>query len=203
MGRNRRPHRLIDVGLISEKRQRECHSMKEPFIICTKRLSLRPFMLSDLFSLHEYASDIENSKYMLHLPNATIAQTQNFLQRVVDEWEKDLPGFYEFAVLLNGKHVGAVSVHLDDFRQEGEMGWVMNKLYQGNGYATEAATAVCAFAKNELKVKKLVAHCDYRNEASCKVMQKIGLVLECEDGVRKYKESDDEIKELKYCLNVI
>ena len=171
-------------------------------IIQTERLVLRPFELSDLKTTHEYASDITNTVYMMHLPNNTIQETENFLIRITDEWAKEIPQFYEFAILLSDNHIGGVSVSLNESRQHGELGWIIHKAYQGNGYATEAAKAVFDFAVNNLKVKKVIAHCDYRNKASIRVMLKIGLVLERNDGIRQYKNGDEDIQELMYSLIV-
>ena len=169
-------------------------------IIQTERLVIRPFELSDLKTTHEYASDIENTIYMMHLPNNTEQETKKFLVRVTDEWAKEIPQFYEFAISLADNHIGGVSVSLDESRQIGELGWIIHKAYQCSGYATEAAIAVLDFAVNNLKVKKIIAHCDYRNEASIRVMQKIGLVLESTDGKRRYKDTEQDIQELMYSL---
>lgn len=106
--------------------------------------------------------------------------------------------FYEFAITLKEKQIGAVSVYLNEQRTYAELGWIINKKYWGNGYATEAAMAVKDFAVNELKVFNLVAHCDFRNAASCKVMDKIGLTLVKDDGVRQYPKTSEIARELMY-----
>ena len=168
--------------------------------IKTARLVLRPLGLQDLDTTHEYASDPLNTKYMLHLPNKTKDDTAQFLKNVEKMWEQSMPRYYEFAVMLNGQHIGATSVVLNESRQTGWMGWVINKAYWGKGYATEAAKAVLKFAVNELGVEKIGATCDYRNESSVKVMKKIGLKLECSDGMRRYEDSDEDIQELVYFI---
>ena len=170
-------------------------------IIKTVRLVLRPFKLDDVETAHEYASDPEN-KYMVYLPNDTKQETERFLRTTISEWKKDIPQSYEFAVVYGGKHIGGVSVYLDESRQVGELGWIIHKDYQGNGFATEAAKAVMDFAVNAQKVKKIVAHCDYRNVASVKVMQKLGLSLERDDGVRRNKGSDEDSRDLMYSFVV-
>lgn len=63
----------------------------------TERLCLKPLGMQYLESVHEYASDIENTKYMMHLPNETIQEITDFLQNTENEWKKAGPGFYEFA----------------------------------------------------------------------------------------------------------
>ncbi len=169
-------------------------------IIQTERLVLRPFTMSDLDSTHEYASDLETTKYMIYLPNRTIQETENFLRRVTAEWNKPEPEFYEFAVTLDGVHIGAVSVYHDKSKRKCVLGWILNKKYHDNGYATEAAKAALRFAIDELKVKTTVAYCDYRNRPSISVMQKIGLSLKRDDRVRRYNGSDEDVRELEYSL---
>lgn len=168
--------------------------------IKTKRLVLRPLCLEDLHTVHEYASDKENAKYMVYLPNETLEETQEFLLEVCSEWQKDVPSFYEFAITLDKKLIGAVCIYLDSERREGELGWILNKKYWNHGYATEAAMAMKEFALNELKVSRLIAHCDSRNISSYHIMEKIGLTLESEDGIRFNKNCLVSSKDLMYTL---
>ena len=170
------------------------------FTIRTARLALRPFELGDLRTTHAYASDKANTEYMMHLPNGTIQETEQFLCHVIDEWGKDNPQEYEFAVVIDGKHIGAAAVSLSDDGREGELGWIIRKEYQGKGYGTEAAKAVLDFAFEKLKVKKVTARCDLRNESSQRVMQKIGLVFENDERMRRYKGSGEDVREVMYSL---
>ena len=166
--------------------------------INTVRLVLRPFQPGDLSTMHAYASDPENTEYMLYLPNRSIEGTERFLRMAIAEWEKDKPQFYEFAIVLDGKHIGAVSAALDESGQESELGWILHKDYWGKGYASEAAKAIMDFAFEELKVKKVVAHCDYRNVASIRIIEKIGMTLERDDLTRRNKSDDEDVQELMY-----
>lgn len=170
--------------------------------IKTERLLLRPLSINDLNTVHEYASDIDNSRFMLRLPNETIEETAEFLTDVTKEWAKSHPEFYEFAIVLNGVQIGAVSIYLDDNKEEGELGWVLNNKYQKMGYALEAAHAVKDFALNNLRLKKLIAKCDYRNVSSYRLMERIGLKLESDNGTRFYPKRNEVQKELTYSLIV-
>lgn len=164
----------------------------------TNRLILRPLNVEDLETVHEYASDIETTKYMIHLPNEIKEETLKFLSCITNEWQKENPNFYEFAITLYGKLIGAVSVSLNEQRTEGELGWILNKIYWGKGYATEAAMAVKDFAVKQLNVPVLIAYCDYRNTASCNVMKKIGLTFVNDNGVRQYLKTSETARELVY-----
>lgn len=170
--------------------------------IKTDRLVLRPLNIADLETVHIYAADEENTAYMLRLPNHTIEETAQFLIHVTKEWEKDNPDFYEFAIVLKGLQIGAISIYLDNTRKIGELGWIINKQYWKQGIATEAAFAIKAFAINTLKVTKIIANCDYRNAGSYRLMEKIGLKLENGNGIRTYTQNNETAKELTYSLVV-
>lgn len=94
--------------------------------IKTERLLLRPLNVSDLHGVHKYASDEENTLYMYHLPRK-IEETTEFLSSITREWKKDIPSFYEFAIELDGKLIGSISVYLNDNRDTGDLGWILNK----------------------------------------------------------------------------
>lgn len=169
-------------------------------IIQTKRLLLRPLKISDINTVHEYASDLENTKYMMFLPNTSLKETLNFLEGVEREWKKEDPSTFEFAIILDDIHIGAVSISLNKSNETGEIGWILNKKYWNCGYVTEAAKAVLDFAKNKLKLKKVIAQCDFRNTPSFKVMEKLGMKLIDENGIRSYLKRKETAKELTYMI---
>lgn len=170
--------------------------------INTKRLTLVPLGPEFLLSAHEYSGDLENTRLMVFLPDADINETAEFLENSMAEWQKSKPMFYEFAILKDSEHIGAVSVYLSDDYTEGELGWIINKKYWGNGYATEAARAVFDFAVRELKVRRIFAHCDSENVASYKVMEKLGMTLVSRTRGRKNRSSDEDREELEYALEL-
>lgn len=168
--------------------------------IRTERLLLRPLCLNDLKTVHAYASDLENTQYMLFLPNETEQETAAFLSSVEQEWAKEQPECFEFAIVLDDIQIGAVSICLDEIPGQGEIGWILNKKYWGCGYATEAAGAVLRFAKRQLQLRRIIAHCDWRNLPSAKVMEKIGMQLADENGTRTYVKREETARELTYII---
>lgn len=170
--------------------------------IHTKRLLLAPLGPQYLISTHKYSSDLENTKYMMHLPNTDIEETKNFLELAHAEWQKPIPTFYEFAILLDNQHIGAISIYINEGNTESELGWIIGKEYWGNGYVLEAAKEIINFAKNELNIKKFIAHCDSENVASYRVMEKLGMKLESKTKGRRNKASEEEREELSYVLEL-
>jgi RimJ/RimL family protein N-acetyltransferase len=170
--------------------------------IQTKRLVLRPIGMQDLKTTHTYSADKENTKYMAFLPNESIDETKDFLEKCENEWHKDQPCFYEFAVVADGNHIGGIGVYLHNANDTAELGWILDKKYHGMGYATEAAGAVIGFAEDRLSIKHFVAHCDWENRASQNVMSKLGFFCAgCANG-RKNRGSSEERKEMTFELYV-
>lgn len=169
-------------------------------IMRTERLLLCPQGVEYLNSTHEYSSDAEHTKYMLHLPNKTIEETRDFLQKARDEWNKPEPEYFEFAIMLGNKHIGGICLYITQERTEGELGWIIHKDYQGFGYVPEAALALLDFGFEKLKLRKIYAQCDARNTASRRVMEKIGLQFERDDGIRYDKFTGEKVKELMYSM---
>lgn len=193
---------ILDIG--HRKTDKKFKRMgRKVMIIHTERLVLKPHGIEYLQTVNKYATDLENTKYMMHLPNENIDETRLFLEGVAAEWQKETPTFYEFAIILDGKHIGAVSVYLNEDCSEGELGWIIDKDYWGCGYTSEAGRALIDMCVEKLGVRKFIAHCDSENEASKGVMRKLGMQLKAEYAGRKNRASDEIRRECEYRMEVV
>lgn len=175
----------------------QCHQ-QEKVRLTTQRLLLVPHGTKYLDTTHEYASDIENTKYMMALPSDSLEATRDFLLSCEKEWEKETPTFYEFAILREGVQIGSIGLYRNEQSDTVELGWILAKDYHKCGYATEAAKAVMEYAKEQIGITHFVAHCDSENTASENVMKKIGMTKVSCHGGRKNKNSDEERQEYMY-----
>lgn len=141
----------------------------------TPRLILRPITLADLATTHAYVSDPENTRYMMYLPSESLEETAQGIAESIAEWQKDEPKRLEFALVLDGAHIGGVMLFFQENRAEAELGWVLHRDYWGHGYTTEAAQAIMAYAVAQWGVKRVFACCDSENTASHRVMEKLGM----------------------------
>lgn len=169
--------------------------------IKTESLELLPQGMAFFDTTHAYASDRENMRFMINLPNESEDATKEFLNGAEAEWKKENPSFFEFAILREGKHIGGISIYLDESKTSGELGWCLIKSAQGKGYAAEAAKALIAWAKQELSINKFIAHCDSENIASWKTMEKLGMKrISCTGGRFNKIAPTEERKEFLYEL---
>ena len=159
--------------------------------LTTPRLTLRPADLSMLETTHAYAGDLENTRFMMFLPYATVEETADMLRSAEAEWAKAQPERYEFAIFLGESHIGGITLYMQEDRTVAELGWVLHKAHWRKGYVTEAALAVMDFAR-EMGVTRIFACCDSENIASYKTMEKLGMRLVQADGVRQNRSMGDE-----------
>ncbi|MDC3424490.1 GNAT family N-acetyltransferase [Aquibacillus sp. 3ASR75-11] len=61
-----------------------------------------------------------------------------------------------------------------DENGEMDLGYSILPSYQGNGYATEMATAFVQWGLKQPKVKKITASCSNQNYPSIRVLEKVG-----------------------------
>ena len=108
---------------------------------------LRKLNMNDLNTTHAYSSDFENTYYMLNSEFSNIKETEKYLEKCINEYEKTNPTFITFAVVYNEIHVGEVFATLS---KDGTIiGWIINKNYWRKGIATTAANMLIDILKNE------------------------------------------------------
>lgn len=170
----------------------------KPVELQTERLALRPLGPEYLESTHAYAADAENTKYMMFLPNESLDETRRFLADCARAWQEADPYALEFAILLDGAHIGGAGLYFDAGPGAAELGWVLRRDCHGRGYATEAARALMDFARERLGIRRFVAHCDAENLASQGVMRKLGMTLTDAAGTRRNRGSDELRREYAF-----
>ena len=127
----------------------------------TERLTLVPYGMKYLETAYKYTSDLENTRYMMFLPNDSIEEAKEYLEKVDEEWQKETPILYDFAILYDGVHVGSIGIDvLNEERTHGELGWCLDKEYWRMGIMSEAAKAVVDFGVHEVGIRYFIAHCD-------------------------------------------
>jgi [ribosomal protein S5]-alanine N-acetyltransferase len=140
----------------------------------TARLCLRPFRFGDVPAVHAYASDPEVVRYMDWGPNSP-ADTETFVLSAMNP----IHGVHPFAMERSDTLIGAVELRVTAVaHRRGEFGYVMARSAWGQGYATEAAAAVLAYAFEQAELHRVAATCDPANIASRRVLEKIGMKYE-------------------------
>lgn len=136
----------------------------------TQRLRIRSFQHNDWQAVYDYTSD---PAVMVYIPEGlfTPQQARAFVADNMGEQARAVAVLLKTANLL----IGHIVFHPWFAPQTYEIGWVFNRAYHGQGYATEAAVAVLQYGFEALHLHRIIATCQPENVASYRVMEKLGM----------------------------
>lgn len=158
----------------------------------TQRLILRPITLDDAQDLYELLSDEKVLKYLTGIPKYTgVDMAISYIgDKLSEKYSKN--DYYDWGIeeKSTGKMIGRITVYrLDDFRRMADLIWYLSSTAHGKGYMTEAAQSIVSHLQS-IGFERIEAFADVENQASMRVMQKIG--MQYEGTLRKYDCRRDE-----------
>ena len=144
-------------------------------------------------SLHELSADCSDDvAFILRLLNEpsflknigdrgvhSLEDTYNYLRiGPMASYRANGFGLYRVQVKASGATAGMCGLVKRATLQDVDLGYALLPEFCGQGYAVEAATAVLADARARLRIDRIVAITDPRNQASVRVLEKLGFSYE-------------------------
>ena len=177
----------------------------------TERLILRQFTEADVELLFELDSDLEVTRFTKlgdrqNKPTPYPTIKNEFLPKIIKYYQlyqsygywaaiekssQKFMGWFHFRPGLDS-YMGARLYEANDL----EIGYRLKRVFWGKGYATEGGKALIRKGFLELGVQRIVASALSENQASIRVMEKIGLKFE-----RKFIYTESQQEGVKYWLN--
>lgn len=157
-------------------------------VLKSDRLMLRGMQVKDRSDMYEYSKDPGVTKYLLWSEHPNEAYTRRYLKHVERRYKKEI--YYDWAIIYNGdgpseldaykgRMIGTCGFASIDFDNLcGEIGYVLNPAVWGKGIAEEAARTVMSFGFFELGLERIEARYMIGNNASRRVMEKLGMRYE-------------------------
>jgi len=155
-----------------------------PNPMVTERLTLRAYTKED--AAWYYQMSLRNRDHLRHYESGNIVMslaseehTRKTLETLANYWSEGVCYFvgafekvhHEFVAQV---YVGPFSVDPVDFI----IGYIAERDYEGQGYVTEAVTAVVSHLFSDLEADQTRIHCDATNERSRRVAERCGFRLE-------------------------
>jgi RimJ/RimL family protein N-acetyltransferase len=142
------------------------------------RLSLRPATAADLGATWRYRRLEEVSRWLIRAPRTVEDYSVQF----------EAPQLLAKTLVmeLNGEVIGDLMVAVEDgWAQaevveqaravQAELGWVLAPDHGGHGYASEAVRELIRICFEELGLRRVTANCFADNEASWRLMERVGM----------------------------
>lgn len=140
--------------------------------LLTPRLRLRAFRATDRWAVHAYAADPGVCRAMAWEPHTDIAQTETYIRTSLQNPDA---GIWALEHRASGQVIGTCGFNrLNQVLGEGELGYVLRPGAWGRGFATEALRTCVGHGEEALGLRHLSAHVWPANQASQRVLAKLG-----------------------------
>jgi RimJ/RimL family protein N-acetyltransferase len=145
--------------------------------IHTARLTLRPVTLDDLDDVYSWQRRPDVVRWMLGAGTRTREESRASVIAMAGEDALRAEG--DCLTLAAATDAGVIGTVELVWRSQGdrtaELGYVFHPGHGGRGLATEAATALLNWGFDELGLHRVYARCHGRNDASARMMTRLGM----------------------------
>lgn len=143
----------------------------------SQRLAFRNWSLNDL---DEFAAMNADPEVMQHFPNTlSREESKAMIERLIAHFQNYGHTYYAVELIDSKELIGFIGLaykdYVSDFTPAIDIGWRLKQTAWNNGYATEGAKRCIKHAFEELRIDRIISTCTANNNASEKVMQKIGM----------------------------
>jgi len=148
----------------------------------TRRLLLRYAIMKDARKWAEQIGNLNVSRYLLHVPYPyTLKDAKGYVRRCRKRRQEKPGKDYSFLIELKSERALIGGIGLDDvdtFQGTADIAFWVGESYWGQGYGTEAGSALLNFAFDHLHLRKIKIPVYVENAASNALARKLGGVLE-------------------------
>jgi len=146
----------------------------------TERLILREFVMDDTeAAFRNWNSDSKVTEFLCWSTVNDISESEKIMRNRIDRYSDK--SFYQWAIVPKdfGEPIGTISVvDMDERTEKVQIGYCIGSKWWGQGYTSEAFSAIIPFFFQEVKAKRIEAWHDPNNPNSGSVMKKCGLQYE-------------------------
>jgi RimJ/RimL family protein N-acetyltransferase len=146
----------------------------------TNRLVLREYKPRDLPSIDQYASQPSAVQYQNWGPN-TLLETKQYLQQTQHNRFLIPRMMYELCIerKADDVQIGGCTLAINSKDDSiATLAYTLNPRFWNQGYATETSKELIRFGFTQLNLRLVQATCDRQNQASRRVLEKSGFLLE-------------------------
>ena len=148
-------------------------------VLRSPRLRLRPYRADDAQAMFGLYSDPRVMRYWSFPPWVEVAQARAYLDHA--KAGMDSGDIFPWAIAdgESDRLIGALtlfSLHVEQRRAE--IGYSLSPGFQGRGLAEEALRLALGFAFSSLGLRRMEADIDPRNNASCRLVERLGFQRE-------------------------
>lgn len=140
----------------------------------SERLYFRKLYLEDIQDMFEFCSQKNTCHYLKWGPYSDITQAEAFIREKIQNYENPEDILFGIELKEEKKLIGVIRIY-NITEKSGEVSYILNSLFTGNGYMTEAVKRMINLCFEKLKLVSVKACYAEDNLASEQVMKKAGM----------------------------
>jgi [ribosomal protein S5]-alanine N-acetyltransferase len=148
-------------------------------ILQTQNLTISEFNYLDGQFLNEL---LNSPNWLKYIGERKVQNELDAIQYIKNVYQNSYKihgfGFYKVSLKISNKPIGLCGFAKREYLDFPDIGFAFLPEYNRRGYGLESASALLSFGLNSLKFNKIVAIVDPKNEASIKLIKKLGLNFE-------------------------
>lgn len=144
-------------------------------VLDTERLRLRTVRRNDLDAIYLLHSDSRAMRYWSFAPWTERQQAQDWFEQRRHLGEREEVWPWAITLRDDDELFGLVTLFsVNRLQRRAEIGYQLRPSHWGRGYAQEALRAVLTYGIEALELARVEADIDPRNEASCRLVERVG-----------------------------
>ncbi|GMV31718.1 MAG: acetyltransferase [Rhodanobacteraceae bacterium] len=144
-------------------------------VLETARLRLRTVLRSDLEAIYLLHSDSRAMRYWSFAPWTERQQAHDWFAQRASHGEREEVWPWGITRQDDDELFGIVTLFsVNRVQRRSEIGYQLRPSHWGQGYAQEALRAVLGYGIDALELGRVEADIDPRNEASCRLVERLG-----------------------------
>lgn len=148
-------------------------------LLTTKRLTLRQARLDDAAFIHRLLNEPSWLKFIGDRGVRTVEDARAYIAaRFIAVYERLGFGFFIVERKELPGPMGIAGLVKRDGLEDVDLGFAFLPEYWGEGFALESATGVMQFARDDLKLKRIVAISAAGNESAGRLLERVGFHFE-------------------------
>lgn len=161
-------------------------------VLETERLVLRRLCLDDAAFIVQLLNEPSFLHYIGDKGVRTLDDARTYLlQGPIASYERHGFGLYRVEIKTSGVPIGICGLLKRDTLDDVDVGFAFLPAFWLRGYAFESASAMLAYGKHTLGLRRIVAITQTDNVGSIKTLEKLGLTFE---RMVRFAEDEDEIR---------
>ncbi|XOV78248.1 MAG: GNAT family N-acetyltransferase [Aestuariibacter sp.] len=145
----------------------------------TERLTLRKFTLADVTAFMALGSHPDIIRYTGRTAIKSLADAEIAMRSsVLKDYQQNGLGRLACVCKESGKIIGFAGLKYVAQLGEVDIGYRFFPEYWGQGLATEVSQLLLHYGRETLKLERIVGIVDTKNQASVRVLEKLGMVFE-------------------------